>query len=1135
MSWSNFTFDVFTPLVYGTLTTSNMIYDSTNTVTSPLLSCQGSCPENNNCKDKICDCSISFGNYCNDPSESIIVTSTSPLSYLGNDSSYQCACCDNAPNPPCVSINPYAPLCQQTQTQTCAKFDGSSTCTLGSKGIGTCLNETCIQQTNTSITGPVSFTGPNWGSNNTLNSGWVACQYNYDFSKLSYETFQEFANWLNDIWVNGKNPSSPNGIPSSIQTRIRDTNFTFASVSDFYNQIYDTGFYGSNPGTNKFQNYDYLSNTITFYVQNIIDNLGGMVFESISVPTNLQNALEKACTLPNIIQNGDQYSININLNYFQLQEAQSSGINNYVQNCLQNLLQDNKGSMRQAGQPVNIPDLTVINSVVEGYSAIQVIDENGNPSYVLVSNINPNFFNSIYYNGYIFSSAQIICVIEQWSPMLLLFALITNPSLTFSPTVCTKIASQINTIPMKCMETCGSNCIQQIENFCQISYTPPSNINPILVQQSFFSEGSENCHCYNSFLVPAGQSPSIGNFASMCYSNSCDSNMKALFGLTDQYCATECQKVGDWAEQGIMKQPSDFDTSNYVRICGYIPTTTPNSYNSSVLTTGIVMTILMSMLTFSICKHKNYSGTTTVIITFLVFSIFGGLTGFLTRDLAGIGFCQSTSDFKYKFECQSRLSKISLPSYFCNYQEACECVSNSDCPTGCNICASTFCIPNSGNRQTQIVEQTRPNIVIIIFSVISSVIIPLVLIYFHDDYHWGLSKKIFSLIAITIGIIGLVFTIFQAKKKYSQTVPVGSCNVVNNTCNPPCKSNEICNNENVCVCNDNPCLNNQECGTDGCGNSCGTCSTGYVCNPSTRTCIGPVSFTIGYTDSDNISYILVIPFVANPKYVSLIPVSDFNPNNYLSTWVYDPNSNLIYIEPNSLFNNQIFALTTGGQSSTNYCDPYPTVTGVSYPYGTGQPYGDYNLTLTLYNGQTIYDYGLKFFQRWEIFSNGAIQDMSCANNNGQPGRCIAVYKMNSTSAPMLTTTSPWNLKCSFFTFNTPPPYGVFSTQPQNGSVLACQVRDGNTPHCPQISVDTSANQNPYYSNSQSPVCGLLNTVKSQPHPLWSNMVNEFGAGVCGVSDPGNASFQNGCCNYLGDSCFNSNLNTWCNQIDPPLQ
>ena len=173
-----------------------------------------------------------------------------------------------------------------------------------------------------------------------------------------------------------------------------------------------------------------------------------MVFESISVPTNLQNALEKACTLPNIIQNGDQYSININLNYFQLQEAQSSGINNYVQNCLQNLLQDNKGSMRQAGQPVNIPDLTVINSVVEGYSAIQVIDENGNPSYVLVSNINPNFFNSIYYNGYIFSSAQIICVIEQWSPMLLFFALITNPSLTLSPTVCTKIASQINTIPM---------------------------------------------------------------------------------------------------------------------------------------------------------------------------------------------------------------------------------------------------------------------------------------------------------------------------------------------------------------------------------------------------------------------------------------------------------------------------------------------------------------------------------------------------------------------------------------------------------------------------------------------------------------------------------------------------------------
>lgn len=1135
MSWSNFTFDVFTPLVYSTLTTTDMVYTDTNTVTSPLLSCQGSCPGNNSCKDKICDCTVSFGNYCGS-NQSVITTTESPLSYLGNDSSYQCGCCDNAPtNPPsCVSINPYAPLCQQTQTQTCAKFDDKTTCTLGSNGIGTCLNETCIQQTISGTTGPSSLTGPNWSSNNTQNAGWVACQYSYDFSKLSYETFQEFANWLNDIWINGKNSSAPNGISNTIQTRIRDTNFTYACILDFYNQLYNTGFYISNPGSNKIQNYDFLSNTIQLFVQGILTNLGGMVFNSTTIPTNLQNALLQACQLPVIVQNGDQYSLSVNLSYSQLQNANSSGINNYVQNCLQNFLQDSKGTMRQSGQPINFSELEVINSIITGYSAIQIVNENGSPSYIFVQNINPSNYDNVYYPGYIFATVQISCIIEQWSPMLLLLGLVTNPSLTFSPTTCEKIASQISTIPTKCIETCNSNCIQQIENFCQISYSPPSNINPILSQQQLFSEGSEKCHCYDSFLVPAGDSPSIGNFASMCFANSCDSSMKTMFGLTDQYCATQCQKVGDWAQQGIMKQPSDFDTANYNRICGYIPTTTPNNYNSSVLTTGIIMTILTTMLAFSICKHKNFEPIKTVIITFIVFAIFSTLTGFFTRDLAGIGFCQNTSDFKYKFECQSRISKISLPSYFCNYQEACECVSDSDCPTNCNVCASTFCIPSSGNRQTETVEQTQPNIIIIIFSVLSSLIIPFVLIYFHDDYHWGISKKIFSFIAVSIGIIGLIFTIVQAKKKYSQTVPVGACNIVTNTCNPPCKSNETCNQENVCVCNDNPCLENQQCGTDGCGNSCGTCPTGYICNSSTRTCIGPASFTIGYTDSNNNSYILVTEITEIPKYIFLLPINQFDPNKYLSTWIYDPSKNLIYIEPSPVFGNQIFALVAGGQSASNYCDPYPKVGGVPYVYGTGQPYGDYNLYLDVYNSQSIYNYGLTRFERWTIFSNGVIQDMQCFDNNNQPGRCIAVYIQNENAGPVLTTTSPWNLKCSFFSFNPLPPEGVFSTQTPVGSVLACPVRDGSVQNCPQISVDTANNQNPYYNNNQSPVCGVFNTLKNQPHPQWSNIVNEFGQGVCGVSS-GNTTYQNGCCNYLGDSCFNPSLNTWCNQINPPSQ
>lgn len=1103
MSWSEINFDIFTPKVYGTMTTTNMIYNDIVSHTEIKY-----CPIQGSCESETCD----IKNCISSPSFTGCTNNLNIVYYFDTNA------CETPSG---------IPTCAISRAYNCGTFQSQQTCTLGTNGVGDCLNGTCIEAI------PNNPTGANWSSlsiPNSTTSGWVICEYNYDFSKLSYETYQEYANWLNAIWTGQGNSSAPNGMDPSSRPRIRDTNFAYACVSDFYNQIYNTGFYSSNPASNNFSNYDFLSNSIQKYIQNITVNLGNMVFGTTPIPTNLQNAITSACVLPSIIQNGDQYNIVMNLSYSQMLEAKAGNLNSYIQNCLNTLLKDASGVMLQNGENVNISLPTFINTYLTTYSAIQLIDGNGNASYGLVSNIEPGSYNSAYYNGFIFAYCQVSSVIQSWSPMLVMYAVLTNPSLTFSQTACSTISTQIHTIPLKCYETCGTNCLQNIDNYCTISYTPPNNINPVLAQQTLFLDSSDQCHCYNSFLVPAGQTPSIGNFASMCFANSCDSKMKQMFGLTDQDCAQYCQEVGNWAENNDMREPSDFNIPDFNRICGYIPQAQPLSYNSSVLSTGIVMTILMSMLTFSICKHKNYGTFKTTLFVFIVFAIFSALTGFFTRDLAGTGFCSSinTNDFKYKFVCQSRLSKINLPSYFCNYQEACECVSNSDCPTGCNICASTFCIPESGSRQTQVVSKSRPNVIMIIFSVISCVILPIVLIYLHDDNHWILSKKTFSVIAIVIGIIGLIFTIVQATKKYSQTEVVGSCKVIPNVCNPPCDENQTCNNQGICVCSTNPCVLGNQCGTDGCGNSCGTCATGYTCNETTRTCVGVVSFNIGYADSKNNQYILTTSNVYPPANLSLIPISDYeiNPSAYLSQWIYDPVKQMIYLEPSPSTNNEIYALTTGGKSKTNFCDPYPTKGGVGYVTANGQFFGDYMMYIDLYNQQTIDLYGSQRFERWKIFSNGIIADMQC-NSNTSVGRYISVY-INPNGSAIMTTSAPWNLKPSQFNFN--PISGIFSTDTPPSSLLVCQVRtgEGYQNPCPMISSDILINPTGFYT--QIPLCNT-STLKpiASPHPLWqTDVIGVVGDSVCGIS-PVNRDFQEGCSAFLGDSCFD-NVNFVCNQI-----
>ena len=1099
MSWSNFTYDAYTPSLTGRVTSGALPI-----ITSPATSignCEGSCVKEsgNRCPAPVCDCVPAFPNMC--PTGSgLVYTSNLAITQSGTTSDGCQECCVVSPgDPDPVCFAPKRATCTQTQEQTCGTLQ-PSVCTLGSQGIGICA-ENCTYGTDWDVISPAT--------------GWVDCSYMYNFQNFFNGSYGPFANWLKDIWTGGTNGIAPNGIAPSVRNRIRDTNFIYACLTDFYNSIYNTGYYASHQGTNNFSNVDYIRQGFQSFAQNMVSNIQNMIFLTSSAPTALINAIQSALVGPVCSQQESTFQITFQLSYSQHIACQQSGnVEGYLESCLNNLLQDSQGSMTRSGISLPVATPTLTNAFLQTYSAIQFQDSNGNPFYSYTSGISPQGFGN---SNSIFATAQYIATVNSWSPMLVIYFANTFQNVSFDSGTCTAIGQQINTIPVKCNQVCqGSTCIDNIKDFCGVNYTPPSFISATAAKL-LYSILSEDCICYSSLLAPAGQGYNDGNPASMCFDQNCSPTFRSIFGLNDSLCRGYCVEVDEWVQGNSMRDSDYLDRKRFEQICGEVPLTTPVQYNSSVMVTGIVTTILGGLLTFSICKHRNYSSGKTLLITFLITLIIACATAFFTRDLAGCGFC-NTDQKPYKFECQSRITKVKLPNQFCNFQETCECLGDADCPNGCT-CAGSLCIPPSGQRNYITVNKTRPNIVMIVLTVIISVCFPAALIYLYEDYHWPIPKSLFIGGVLLLGALGLGYMVYSATKKYPEKVLQGSCSATGpvNGCLGGCPTGYTCDNSGNCVCS-TPC-GGKKCGTGGCGISCGTCPAGYVCNNGE--CVGPTSFNIQYTDSQGTAYYMAVQVTdvgISPRSLALYnsQMVSANPSGFKTMWTYNPSVGTISIGPDSTTGQQVYALTTGAPPD-NICDPYPVV-------GTAAPGpvlgGDYQMYVDPYVP------GAPRFERWVIHTDGVICDSKCNN------RCIAAFQYRGTNGVLisqtlqLTTTSPWNLSCGNFIFNPAPPPGTFSETPGCGSVQVCPDRTGNNPGCPPISVTTSVATGVFLDQT----CALEDVIKT-PHPQWGNIVNEMGPSVCGVA-PGNPTFQQGCCGYLGDSCYSSGQ---CSQIAQPFQ
>lgn len=1147
MSWSNFSFDIFTPALSGTLTTQYLVIDQLS-VNNVIGTCNTNCqcdPDPPICsKDGNPLCIPTFENTCGSGRTLFSSSNETPvrLSYSDNGCP---KCCSGGV---CKAQSNYA-SCQITQDQYCGNFNGKSTCTLGTYAIGNCKDQNCLYGTNWSqATGSTPSSIPT-GSVPIPSSisGWVICEYLFDYSSLWQATFNQLGNFVQDIISGKTSPSAPNGIDKSVRPRVGDANLVYGCIYEFYNRLFNTGYYASNPTMNPLQDTDFISDGFSDTLFDIVQNLENLIYVNSNTPSSLDTSIRSSLIPPKPIQNGDSYQLSVQLSYSQYQEYLASGNpNGYIQNCINSFLKDSQGQMTQNNINIPINPLVFTNASVTSFSAIQLQDLNGNPAYSYKTGIDPTTFTSANYPNYIFATAQVIVTIESWSPMLLIYCVNILPTITFSPTACSQIAVQVNTIPLKCYDTCssegGGSCLQYIEKFCSINYQPPSQFSSALVDDSLFSLNASDCLCYNSYLTPAGQGFQQGVPASMCFDSHCTTQFRSLFGLNDQNCPQYCEQVYDWYNgqgQNKSRRPDFLDQIRFGQLCGEVPTMEPDQFNASVLITGIITTILGGLLTFSISKHLNHSSTKTGVLVIISIIILGFLTGFFSRDLAGISKGCSGDAPPYKFVCQSRITQIDLPNQFCNFQEACECIGKAgDCPGGCT-CASTVCLPPSGQRPYTTVKKRRPNPVMITLGCIIGVIMPGILIYLHEDYHWPISKGKFSMIMIVLGLICIGYTIYNALKKYDDIVFDGACSGTGppaTGCNPPCPTGYQCNNiTNQCDCIKNPC-NNRQCGWDGCGNPCGgdgNCPTGYSCKEGN--CVGQSSFEIGYTDSKGITYNLGVMVnsggTISPETLFLYPTQQIlaNPNGFYTNWTYNPETYILYMTPSAVTNQEVYALTSNAPLQ-RICDPYPTTQNPGTNPNMSNT-SDYPMYVDVYVPGSLKDR----FERWDIHTDGRICDLACQDNTQGLPRCIGAYALQDTNGNPLssilsiTTTSPWNLECATFTFNPEPPPGVFSSTPSCNSVLVCNDRTGVTAGCPQISTTTGNGSGTAHVVN----CSGLKVI-SQPNPNIGSVENQIGLNICGVS-PYNQQYQDGCCTYIGDACFDTAMNTWCNQLAFPYQ
>jgi len=289
---------------------------------------------------------------------------------------------------------------------------------------------------------------------------------------------------------------------------------------------------------------------------------------------------------------------------------------------------------------------------------------------------------------------EVLVDIDQWDPVLYAYCAQT---LGIKKPECSAFKSMFGLYPVNC-NTCTTystqSCKDYLSSACNTYFRISNSSIKTLLKDTFLSNNSSSqCKCYASRLPPPSQH-SFGDPVSMCFNKYCATTDLEAVKATDAFCKDNCATVSGWLrskDPGSQSQnPSELNEDRYTALC---PFQSP-SLHRGVLINGLFITLLLALRVLFV-QFRTSPSIRRFLATSLVLLLGTGASVYLAYDLdlesrcpGTVGFSSSSSS---PFICQTRLSHIQVPRYFCTYR-FCDCFFNEDCESGCQ-CSSGQCVP----------------------------------------------------------------------------------------------------------------------------------------------------------------------------------------------------------------------------------------------------------------------------------------------------------------------------------------------------------------------------------------------------------------------------------------------------------
>lgn len=238
-----------------------------------------------------------------------------------------------------------------------------------------------------------------------------------------------------------------------------------------------------------------------------------------------------------------------------------------------------------------------------------------------------------------------------------------------------------------------------LEDFCNVYQTPMRNsqtgiyedynyLYPWLMSRYSSGTTQNDCMCVFSGLSPVGiPSPNQTAMSFDTHCNGVSPSVLEVFGVTSESRSSEntCNLMNEWlTTSNIVNQSTNkgsFDTDMYSSSCGSVYSQHKiRSFNSNIITMGIVLLILLTFLVGVACYALRIRPIYTSGVCIVTLGVIGVVIYYAAGILVGNWSCPK-NDTGSQPICKSAFySTMQLPEEFCtDTKPLCECKANTDC------------------------------------------------------------------------------------------------------------------------------------------------------------------------------------------------------------------------------------------------------------------------------------------------------------------------------------------------------------------------------------------------------------------------------------------------------------------------